>query len=352
MYDVIIVGAGVAGCRTAELAARKGLKSIIVEEHADVGKPVQCAGLVSHRLTSILPDLPDNVFLNKVSRAKFFYSLESKYPKFELKSSKNVHVVDREKLDKTLFERARSYDVKAVRSTKFVDYSADESVSVKTNKGKIESKLLVGADGPNSLVSKRAGLFRPSNRLAGIQATVDGEFESDAVELWFGNDVSPDFFGWLIPESATKARIGIASKKGAMNHFKRFSKKRTGKTIKPDVGGIINFGVMDTVSDNVMLVGDAACQIKPFSGGGVVYSLIGSSYCANACVKAVQSENFSSSYLKKEYDKKWKWQLKKPIKKGLMYRNILLGSDAKMKLLFNAGIIVKSLLEKFDMDFL
>jgi digeranylgeranylglycerophospholipid reductase len=351
MYDVVIVGAGVAGCRTAELAARRGVKVALLEEHADVGKPVQCAGLVSHRLKSMLPDLPDDVFLNKVKRAKFFYSLNGK-PSFELKSKKTVHVIDRERLDKALFERAKSHDIKAARSVKFVNYSVKDKVYVKTNKGILESKLLVGADGPNSLVAKRAGLVVPDNKLAGVQDDVKGEFDSDAVELWFGNDVSPDFFGWLIPESDTKARIGIAAKKRAMDCFKRFSKERIGKAVKPDVGGMINFGIMDTATDRVMVVGDAACQVKPFSGGGVIYSLIGSSYCANACVKSLEAGDFRRSFLRMEYDRKWKWQLEGPIKKGMRYRKMMVGSDVKMRFAFNAARLFRPFLKRFDMDFL
>ena len=44
MYDIVIVGAGVAGCRTAELAARKGLSVALLEEHEKIGEPLACSG--------------------------------------------------------------------------------------------------------------------------------------------------------------------------------------------------------------------------------------------------------------------------------------------------------------------
>lgn len=351
MLDVVIVGAGVAGCRTAELAAKKGLKVAVLEEHDDVGKPVQCAGLVSHRLKGMLPNLPGEIFLNEVRRAKFFYGFESK-PKFELQSKNPVHVINREKLDKELFSRARAEGASAFRSTKFLSHSVKESLVLKTTKESLESKLLVGADGPNSLVAKRSGMTIPQNHLVGVQVNVDGGFEPDAVEMWFGSDVAPGFFAWLIPTSASSARLGIATKTRALEHFKKFSKFRVGKEVKPDVGGMINFGIADTVADNAMVVGDAACQVKPFSGGGIVYSLIGASYCANACVKSVQSDDFSAAFLRKEYDDKWKRQLEGPIKKGLALRKMMFCSEKSTGFIMNASRLFRPLLEKFDMDFL
>ncbi len=361
MYDVIVVGAGVAGCRIAELIARKGFNVALIEEHADIGTPVQCAGLVSHRLKALLPDLPDSVFLNQVNRAKFFYSSNRPIskPNFELRSKKPVHVIDRAELDKSLFEKARASGAKTKRSTKFTSYRIKEDkIVISTNKGKIESGLLVGADGPNSLVAKKAMLEPPENYLAGVQATIDAatasnEFDADAVELWFGSDITPDFFGWLIPLSPTKARIGLATRQGALNYFKNFLKKRIGTTVKPDVGGRINFGLMEnTAAERVMVVGDAACHVKPLSGGGVIYGLIGAAYCANACVKALRAGDFSAGFLKQEYDEKWKRQLQKPIGRGLRYRKILLGSGNRMNLLFNIAGKLRFILESFDMDLL
>jgi flavin-dependent dehydrogenase len=194
---------------------------------------------------------------------------------------------------------------------------------------------------------------KPTNMTIRTQATVEGEFDSGAVELWFGSDVSPDFFGWLVPLSSTKARIGLAAKDKTLDYFKRFSEKRIGKAIRPDIGGLINFGLMNnTTAERVLVVGDAACQVKPFSGGGVIYSLIGAGYCANACIRALQKNDFSAGFLKREYDEKWKWQLEKPIKRGLLYRRVLLGSDKRMNLLFKIGKYAKFVLESFDMDLL
>jgi flavin-dependent dehydrogenase len=110
-----------------------------------------------------------------------------------------------------------------------------------------------------------------------------------------------------------------------------------------------------TTAERVLLVGDAACMIKPFSGGGIIYGLIASGNCADACIKALEKNEFSKKFLMKEYDKKWKKILEKPIKKGLRYRKIFDKlSDWQLDLFFNITnkLRLTKFLESFDMDLL
>lgn len=347
----MIVGASVAGCRTAELISKK-YNVLVVEEHGKIGKPVQCAGLVSWRLLELLPNLPKDVIVNTVHAAKFFSPSGSC---FELKSKKPVNVINRAKFDKYLYKKAKA-SAKIKLSTKFEGFNyVNESIEVITNKGNFKAKLLVGADGANSLVAIKAGIKRSDNALMGIQTTTRGDFDPDSVELWFGSSIAPKFFAWVIPESSSRARIGLATKINAKNYFERFLKRRIGRLKKPDVAGTINFGLMDTAADRLMLVGDAACQVKPFSGGGVIYGLIGAERCAHACAKALSKNRFDSKFLKQTYDKKWKSKLEKPIKKGLRYRKILNKlSDRQLNFFFASGKALKltKILESWDMDLL
>jgi geranylgeranyl reductase family protein len=346
-YDVIVVGGGPAGCRTAELVSRKGYKVLLVEEHKSIGEPVHCTGLISGRLKEILPDLPDSVIINSLKSAKFFHGSNS----FELISKNPVYVVDRARLDRYLYTRMKSNaDVKL--DTKFVDFKRDGGmIKVKTTKGIFETKLLVGADGHGSRVASKAGLEPPENRLVGVQATVNGHFDSSA-ELWFGKDLSPDFFGWVVPLDSSEARVGLAAKSDAKDYFDKFLESRLGKTQKPDAAGIINFGLMDTAADNVLLVGDAACQVKPLSGGGVIYSLICAGFCANACIKSLREKRFDKAFLEDEYDKEWKEKLQKPIERGIFYSKLLHSSEFKVGMLFRIAKMSRFLLQRLDMDLL
>lgn len=356
MYDVIVIGAGPSGCRTAELIARRGYKVLLIEEHKKVGEPVQCAGLISWRLKGLIHDLPADVVINKVSGARFSTS----YVDFTLDSDRPVYVIDRPKLDKHLFELARVSGVKPKLGTCFKSLKMHKDcIEVVTDKGKFSTKLLVGADGPDSAVAKQAKLAQPDNQLFGIQSTVSGVFDQSEVELWFSEHVSPEFFGWVIPLGDGKARVGLATRDDVKQRFDNFLRGRLDlHNVKPAVVGKVKFGLIDSsVAERVLLVGDAACQVKPFSGGGVIYSLIGAGYCARACVDALKEERFDAEFLTRAYDERWKERLAKPIKRGLLYRRVIYGSndqasDRRFNVILWLAKRFKFILGKWDMDLL
>src|SRR5690242_4330210 len=64
MHDVLIVGAGPAGLYTALRAAEEGLSIVVLEEHAELGVPTHCTGIVSGE-TNRLYKVPDDVVLSR-----------------------------------------------------------------------------------------------------------------------------------------------------------------------------------------------------------------------------------------------------------------------------------------------
>ena len=349
-YDIAIIGGALSGSRTAELLARKGHKVLLIEEHSNIGEPCKCTGLVSWR-TPDMVKLPKEIIVNLVDKANFF-SPDGNF--FTLKSKKQIYVLDRPGLDRFLFNSAveAGADVRTSETFERFWYN-NGAVSVKTNRGVYDARILVGADGGNSLVAKQANLEMPKTVFSGLQTTAAGNFEN--VELWFGGKLCPKFFGWIVPENENIARIGIAADKNPNFYYQNFLRKRVKSYGHPNVAGIIRVGLMeDTATDRVLLVGDAACQIKSISGGGISYGLIGAQFAADACDKALTEGKFSYKFLKEEYDVKWKERLSPGIKKGLFYRNLLFNmSDFQLNVAFK---LVKTfgygLLEKLDFDLL
>ena len=353
IYDIIIVGAGPAGCKIGELTAKNGFKVLILEEHPDIGIPVQCAGLVSHRIFE-LSKASRKVVVNRVRKARFYCS--NNY--IELKSKKNVYVIDREKFDKELAKRAEFSGVEIKTKTRFLGYEKGKFLEVKTNRGNFQTKLLVGADGPNSTVAKAARLKLPDNKLVGVQATIKSNYKPDTVELWFDPEISPEFFGWVIPENKNLARVGLATNKNVVKCLDNLFIKRFNRRIKCKkiLAGTIRYGLIDnSVSNNVLLVGDAAAQVKPFSGGGIIYGLIGAEIAAKACTESIKEKNYKKEFLRQNYDDVWKEKLAWPIRKGLiMSKTIHSFSDSQLSFLFSIfkKTRIKKLLEFTDMDLL
>lgn len=350
MYDVIIIGAGPIGCKTAELLGKNNLKVIVLEKNNKIGKYSACTGLVSNRIFD-LSGVSKKVVVNKIKSARF-YSTKNNF--IELKHRTPVYVIDRNKFDKELAEKAKKYsEIKL--STSFEDYIIEDNfVIVKTNRGIFKSKIIIGADGPNSLVARKAEINLPDNLLVGVQSTIKSDYISDTVELWLKQ--SPDFFAWVVPENEEWARIGIAAKNNVTKYFRKFVEMRIENKIKYKnrISGLIRFGIINnSVSDNVILVGDAASQVKPFSGGGLVYGLIGSKIAADACAKAIKNKRYDYSFLKENYDDAWKQKLYWPMKKGLLLNKII-NNIPESILDFGIGTsnFMKPFLENQDMDLL
>ncbi|MBI2084737.1 MAG: NAD(P)/FAD-dependent oxidoreductase [Candidatus Aenigmarchaeota archaeon] len=322
----------------------------MLEEHEKVGLPCKCTGLVSWRTPETVK-LPKELIVNKLDKGKFFSPDESW---FELKSKKEVYVLDRPGLDKFLFDEAKKEGAE-VKTERFENFTrSNVHIKVKTSKGVYETKLLIGADGANSLVAQTAGLEIPKNIYVGMQTTAIGDFEQCA-ELWFGKNIAPNFFAWVVPENENVARIGLAASSTPKVYYEKFLKSRLGHNgLKPDVAGVIRFGVMkDTVADNVMLVGDAACQIKAFSGGGITYGLIGAQVCADAVEKSFEENKFDYEFLKNVYDKEWKKKLVPGINKGMLFRNIHKLPEFQQNLVFRmVKMFGYKVLTTFDFDLL
>lgn len=352
VYDAIIVGGALAGSRTAQLIARNDRKVLLIEEHEKIGLPCKCTGLVSWRTPEILKNLPKKLIVNKLDTGKF-YAPNGTY--FTLKSKKKSYVLDRTGLDRFLFEQAVKSGAE-VRTEHFETFQYDNShIEVKTSKGTYQTKILIGADGANSTVAQKANLPMPKNIFVGLQTTASGNFEQNA-ELWFGKSTAPNFFAWVVPENEEIARVGVATQTSPKPYYERFLEARLNHNgLKPDVAGIIRFGVMkDTVIDNVMLVGDAACQVKPFSGGGITYGLIAAQICADAVEKAFEKSKFDYQFFKQNYDLEWKKKLVLGINKGIMLRKLLyLLPDSQVNLMFKMiKLFGYKTLNRFDFDLL
>lgn len=347
IFDAIVVGAAVAGSRTAQLIAEAGKNVLLIEENTSVGLPCKCTGLVSWRIKEILPTLPEKLIVNVVQEARFHSPNGSS---FVLKSGKPVYVLDRPGLDRYLFGLAEEAGAQTKVGERFLTYKIfDDYVEVKTDSNIYKTKILVGADGANSLVGKQAGLKYPEGYLVGAQTTASGDF--DKVELWFGSKVSPKFFAWVVPESEGVARIGLATDRNASGFYEEFLKARIGRIEKPDVGGIIRIGLMERTSgERVMVVGDAACQVKPYSGGGIILGLLASRICADAALKALKAKDFSASFFLENYDREWKKKIGTAIKRGMVVNRMLKSSDKTVSALLLAGKAGSRLFTRLDMD--
>jgi len=314
MADVVVIGSGPAGCRTAEIVAKEGYEVIVIEEHSEAGKPTQCTGFVSEKIGKI----PDDIIVNKISKARFCSGKSC----FEVKSKKPMILMDRLGFDKFVFGEALAAGVQFRFSTRYKQFEED---NVLTNNASYKTRILVGADGPNSTVARTNGLKLPENKLLLMQVNVKSTFDPSTVELWFGSNVAPGSFAWVVPENEEIARVGLMTDKNPILYFEKFLKDRIGEaTVFNRIGDSIRYGLIEkSVTNRVLLVGDAAAEVKPFSAGGLVYGQICARIAGEACINALEANDFSEKFFYENYEKVWKSQLAGAIKKGMMLKSVI-----------------------------
>ncbi|MBT8507455.1 geranylgeranyl reductase [Methanomicrobiaceae archaeon CYW5] len=317
MYDVVVVGAGPAGSAAARRCAGYGLKTLIVEEHATIGYPIQCAGLLSVAALEECGVSGDAV-VREVSGASIISSMGSVLT-FDAGVPK-AYVVDRGVLDREMAQRA----VEAGADIRLKTYACGISDGVLRTKGvrgteEIRYRMLIAADGPRSPVSRMLGLARPPVHLSGVQAEVPYEMDGRHVEIY--PDASPDFFGWAIPVEDGRARIGLCGTCDVPSRFAAFS-AQFGPSCMHQVTGTIPLGQMPrTYGHRTLFIGDAAGLAKPTSGGGVYTGVRSGCHAADTAMECCGNDRFDDAALE-GYESRWKKDFGRELDIGMRFFRI------------------------------
>ncbi len=320
-YDVLVIGGGPAGAIAAKYAAQNGASTLLIEEHASIGSPVQCTGLISAAALNECEIGEGSFVLNKMKGA-FVYAPNSEELVVRGKDIK-AYVIDRKIFDRMLVERSLDEGVEILLKTRFIGMEKGKiSVISDGERKEIHAAVVIGADGIQSSVGRAAGLGRCEKFISGIQfeapyAAKDPEF----VEIFTGNDIAPGFFAWAVPFNGL-ARIGLARNPGAnppMYYLGNLLKhpvvasRYGGSRTEFVLGGIPLGPPKKTATDSVMLVGDAAGQVKPTSGGGVYMGAVCAKIAGEVAAKASRKEAGLS-----EYEKRWRSAVLRELSIGMM----------------------------------
>ncbi len=336
MYDAIIVGAGPAGSSAAIYCNKLGLNTLLLDKSIFPRDKI-CGDALSGKSVKILEELDLLQDLDKLDGAivnRIIFG-NPNHSECELHLNKSLNkrhishgfVIPRKIFDNYLFKKASDVS-NVVSGFKVEDLIYDKSqvvgVKGKSNKGihkKYFGNIVLGADGPYSIVSRRTGLYNSDMNYTavGLRCYYENvEDLTDQIELHYVNETIPGYF-WIFPAGNKKANIGVgllksrAKKKkydlqqimkqviNSKNFKHRF--KNSNALEKPK-GWNLPFGntKRENHGNGFLLLGDAAGLVDPFTGEGIGNAMESGKIAADIVLKAKKINNFSNQILS-EYDK-------------------------------------------------
>jgi len=313
MYDFAVVGVGPAGARFARRAAEAG-HDVVAFEQGTVGTPLACSGHVSTDIWGYVPDEAKAELLqNRVYGARFHVGGpdSSAYPFYKTEEISNV--IDRVQLDRTLAECARDAgaDVREQHTVVDVDERHDGVELTVSNAGETETvraKMVAGCDGPTSRVRRQSGLPEPDEILHGVLAFDPDPDDGDFVDVHL---TAPRFFAWRIPRGDAGVEYGLAAPPGrSVNELFEHLTDAYDVETEHFCSGAIPIGPPERVhSRRVFLLGDAAAQTKPFTGGGILYGMT----AADCAAETIDPDDPGTL---RDYDTAWRSELSREIALG------------------------------------
>ena len=361
MHDVIVIGGGPVGSYVAYKLAGMGCDVVVLEQKEKLGGRVCCTGVISQRCISSFA-IDDSVILRQVSGAKLF-SPSGKLLRL-WRQETQACIVDRAAFDIALVSWAQGKGAQYVLNSPVRDIEVgDDGVRVEVvrqeEKSNFKARAVVIATGFGSRLTERVGLGKIGDFIMGAQSEIE-TIDVDEVEVYFGQEIAPGFFAWLVPTTPPKALVGLLSRRNPGLYLKKLlsSLLAQGKVVSDEAEvnhrGISLKPLPRTYSRRLVVVGDAAGQVKPITGGGIYYGLLCADIAANNLHRALDDNDLSAKNLA-SYEREWKKKLGRDLKIGYYARKLYEHlSDKRINRIFDiikSNGIDEALLKADDLSF-
>ena len=319
-YDVIVVGAGPAGSLCAWKASEAGMSVLLLEKDREIGLPVRCGeGTSSEELKRFLP-IEERWISHRVKYLKIVSPDGTRVP---IETAEVGCILDRRRFDAELARRAGEAGTE-VRTRAYVfglEMSNGTVTGTKVfHQGQertIGARIVIGADGVESRIGRMAGIrtFVPLRDMETCyQMTLSNiNIDAKSCEMHFGEKVAPGGYAWIFPkgERIANVGVGISGDNGSTgcarlylerfirNHFENFS------ILSGVAGGVPCLPTLPQITaPGIMLVGDAARQVNPLTGGGILAAMVAGQIAGEVAADAVRRGDISQKGLE-DYPRRW-----------------------------------------------
>lgn len=304
--DALIVGAGPAGSSAAFSASKEGLKVLLIDRKPQIGVPIRCAEYVPALLLKEI-NIGRDFIVQSVKGMKTIL------PGGEIKeTSAPGFIIRRDIFDQAIVKRALKAGTELWLNSRALSME-NKTILVKKNADTINIKadVIIGADGPHSRIGKWIGSSN-TNLIPAVQARVSLAAPLDYTEVYFEKNYFAGY-SWLFPRRDTaNAGLGMKNNTGnrgalreGLNKF--LSRLRSENRIRGDImdytaGWIPAERPRSIVSDNILLVGDAAGQTHPISGAGIAQAVACGLMAGKWTAQAIRNRDTN---ILREYEKEW-----------------------------------------------
>lgn len=345
-YDIVVVGGRIGGSTASIFASKNGADVLMIEKNQEIGTPVQCAEATSSRTFKTLEMEPSSKYICSEIKGADIYAPDGTHGHLEGGYAEG-YILERKLFDKHLAIEAAKSGSDIMVKTMVKDIIRKDGkvcgVIAKHMDRKIEIKadVVIAADGIESSVAQMAGLNTrqtPQSICSCAQYELVGlETDPNYLKFYFGEKLAPGGYVWIFPKGDGVANVGVgvrSNTKTAYHYLKKFTSKMDATPVELNVGGVPVTGPVEkTYTDGLIVVGDAAGQVEPFTGGGIHVTAHCARLAGETAAEAIENEKTSANFLK-NYEKRWKKEVGKELKDSLKYRKILDElSDEEMNIL-------------------
>lgn len=311
-YDVVIVGAGLAGLQCSRLLGRSGLKVLLIDRKESLRNSIHTTGIFVRRTLEDF-DIPDDCLGSAVRQVTLHSparrSLELTSPHDEFRIGRMSRLYER------FLEQSQQAGVEWMPATRYTDHSLlrDEVVlrlDSKRSSRWVKTRYVVGADGASSRVARDLNLDRNCEWIVGVEdvyarSSLNG---TPRLQCFLDRKLAPGYLAW-IADDGDEVHVGVGGYPAMFDPISALAQFQ--KSIGSDVelsclrwrerrGGRIPVGgVLKRIANNHgLLVGDAAGAVSPLTAGGLDPCMRLSTFAADVITKylGTNDESVLASY--------------------------------------------------------